>query len=573
MIANLLLIAYLIAMAYWWGLQGLFSAFLHLVITILAGAIAIAAWEPLVYGFLFDRMPEYAWGVGLLAPFILLMIGLRLPMDALVRKNVNFPNLVNVTVGGFLGVLSGIVSAGLLIVGLSFLPLGLTIGGYQPFIVEATGRVSASGGGLWVPVDSQAMGLFTMLSDGSLSSGRPMSIYRPGVVEQAALFRLARHYDKNASLVATPPSVRVTRVGVVKAPLPGLSREAAAALEKAGQGQGLNVSSSANRIVTIETLWQTTPGVFDQGTLYLAPVQMRLATTQTQLGQETVTLHPPIAFSRPLVQTSELIVLDSDRKLAKGSGQTQTITWTFVVPAGAEPRHLFARQLRLDLPEPPITDAPTLLAMLGEPPYQAPPADTTRQADADQPTGEGEIGPRDGPKAGSMPVEVEVTAKLPTMISKNYAQGLQIDGQAVVSGRKTVARPQGSISRATIVDQIWSQPHQRIVRVKLARDQAHSIYGASVVAAASLQQPALEDNQGQVWQSIGYVVQKADGSQVIAIDRDSPIRSARQLPLGDLQDGDELYLYFVVNPQTRITKYWYGYGPRGTSFDLNVPVE
>ena len=46
-ILNLFVIGIVLLIAYWWGSQGLFSSFLHLVATICAGAIALAVWEPL----------------------------------------------------------------------------------------------------------------------------------------------------------------------------------------------------------------------------------------------------------------------------------------------------------------------------------------------------------------------------------------------------------------------------------------------------------------------------------------------------------------------------------------------
>ena len=57
---NLLIIGLLGLITYWWGNQGLFSAILHLVCVVVAGAVALGLWEPLVVGVLlrgtwFDR--------------------------------------------------------------------------------------------------------------------------------------------------------------------------------------------------------------------------------------------------------------------------------------------------------------------------------------------------------------------------------------------------------------------------------------------------------------------------------------------------------------------------------------
>lgn len=576
MIANLLVIVFLIAMAYWWGLQGFFSAFIHLIATIAAGAIAFALWEPLVHGFLFNRMPEYAWGVGLIAPFILAMVLLRLPLDFLIKKNVHFHQVINLIAGGFCGLLAGVLTGGLGLIALSYLPLGIAVGGYQPLGIDPSGKV-VEVGGLWVPVDRQAAGFFAMLSGGSFNAGAPLAEHRPELPDQAATFRLQRHYDPNAALVATPPSVKVTAAASHKSPPPGLDGLTQDAL-------GADAKRPGHTVVAIETQWQATPGVFDQGTLYLSPVQIRLATREGEFGNPATQLHPPVAFSRRLStgrtqltsvvpapgQASRTVSGDTpDRIMAKSSDQQQTITWVFVIPAAQQPQHLFARQLRLPLPDAAdwTSESDKIVAMLGQA-VAPPPPDTP---DGTQPDGgqTGEIGPREGIRAGNMPVQIEATDRLPDMVSKNFMQGMNTRDDAVISGNKDVPKPTGSTSAALRVDRVWRPDHQRVVRVQIARDQATSLYGASRAAAASLQQPLIEDNQGQTWQAIGYVWHKADGTQQININRDAPIQSARQLPIGEMAPDDELYLYFVVNANTRITRYHVG---SSTSFDTDVPV-
>ena len=46
-LSNILIIGFVVLIAYWWANQGVFSALLHLIAVILAGAVALAVWEPL----------------------------------------------------------------------------------------------------------------------------------------------------------------------------------------------------------------------------------------------------------------------------------------------------------------------------------------------------------------------------------------------------------------------------------------------------------------------------------------------------------------------------------------------
>ena len=93
---NLLVIAFAGLIAYWWANQGLFSALIHLVCVIVAGALAFATWEPftgIVLGV--PALEPYARGIALLAPFALYLFLARLAGDKLVPDNLNFPHAVN----------------------------------------------------------------------------------------------------------------------------------------------------------------------------------------------------------------------------------------------------------------------------------------------------------------------------------------------------------------------------------------------------------------------------------------------------------------------------------------------
>ena len=49
MILSILIIIVIALSAFWWGNQGAFSALLHMLCALVAGAVAFAGWEPLAY--------------------------------------------------------------------------------------------------------------------------------------------------------------------------------------------------------------------------------------------------------------------------------------------------------------------------------------------------------------------------------------------------------------------------------------------------------------------------------------------------------------------------------------------
>ena len=123
MIANVLIVIFLALMVYWWGgVQGFFSAWIHMMCTILAGALALAGWEPMVHWVLLDRIPSLAWGVGLLGPFIFWLVLLRKTTDYVVRSTLAFDSPVEIAGGAVCGLLAATITSGLTLVGVGFLP-------------------------------------------------------------------------------------------------------------------------------------------------------------------------------------------------------------------------------------------------------------------------------------------------------------------------------------------------------------------------------------------------------------------------------------------------------------------
>ena len=120
---NLLLTAFILGMGYMWLSYGLFSAFIHLIAVICAGALALAIWEPFTLGVLMDLNAHLAWGVGLLAPLGILLLLIRVGTDKAVPDGIKLPRLVDTIGGAVFGLISGVLTAGLIVIGLGFLPL------------------------------------------------------------------------------------------------------------------------------------------------------------------------------------------------------------------------------------------------------------------------------------------------------------------------------------------------------------------------------------------------------------------------------------------------------------------
>src|SRR4026209_1796579 len=101
-VLNIVIIALVLLITYWWANQGFFSSILHLLCTIVAGAIALAFWELVTTKFLLrgSNFDDYAWGVSLISLFVLTLAVLRVATNKLAPNNVQLPHWANLVGGG-----------------------------------------------------------------------------------------------------------------------------------------------------------------------------------------------------------------------------------------------------------------------------------------------------------------------------------------------------------------------------------------------------------------------------------------------------------------------------------------
>ncbi len=589
MILNLLLIIFLGLMAFYWGsVQGLFSGLLHLIAVIVAGALALALWEPLVLGFLINRMPEMAWGLGLAGPFVLILAIVRFSMDRLILANMQFHSIINIIVGGVFGLAAGILTAGMILISISMLPLQDDFMGWQPMVLDQKGKAVANPDGqLWVPVDRMTSGFYDALSAGALGRGKPISEHRASLVETAHRARI--RLDANASIVALPEGITVDKVYQMPLPVAGLNGEIAGPISEDVR--------TGSTIVMVNTRFEVKPGTYDpDGALRIAPAQVLLVTRPTGKADEPVTLQPKAVSvresgaKRPTVQ-----FLNNSTNYARLNAKGD-LGWLFALPTDHEPMYLIIRGLRLTLSKVEKPAATAMVAAIGRlpgddteveeqviagktPAKPGPGGTTTR------PGGTTTTPPRATPGApgapggttttppsttgtvtqtpgrvGTRADAIELTNMLPTAVSANMLGPIRLEGQAIFSGKSDVGAPGANLNAQTRVESIHVPGHRAMVRLKMSRDDAQSIFGRARAQATMLQPIYIVDNNGEQYYPIGYVwVRKAgNGSQMIAIDRTQEIRAARDLPIAEMQPGEELYLYFLVPKGIQLRAYHLG---------------
>jgi hypothetical protein len=553
-IINLAIIVFLLAMMYMGSIQGLFSAFLHMMLVIAVGTLAFAIWEPLTLGLLIGRIPLMAWAVGLLVPFAILLVIFRMASDKLVPANMHFAGIVTNLGGAACGLVSGILTSGIVLIGVGLLPFSPDLGGFQPFGVAGRGQVMLNEDGqLWVPVHSIAFNFYSGLSGGAFSTSTPMRDYMPDLDDQISLVRLR---GENTSIVAAPQAVNVTGLYIqdTTALTDGASPATATTL-------GGEFTQPGNRLVMVDTEWSLTKNTYDgDSAIRLSVSQIRLGIRPIGLGGGGTQTIGPVGFTKAEGDQRLLYPFDADGVTAFGIGQTDTFAWVFLVPTDQEPTFLFVRKLRLELPkgEDVVSDPQEVLAALGSPPVP----ETVEEgggltANAQTPGGPTKVGFREGRNAGTYAIDVSIDNTFKA-ISKNTTSGLTIDEGLVRSGMGTARKSPTNIGQRNRVNAFEVPSHKLMVKVRVGPDKAFSLLGGALKSAAELNEILLKDARGESWYVSAYVWVKENGDQEIKFDSIQSIRNAKLLPINQMGPKDELYLYFLVNKKTQLVSYQIG---------------
>lgn len=558
-ITNIVIIVFLLAMVYMGTVQGLFSSFLHLLVVIAAGTIAYAVWEPLTVKLLLKYTPLFAWTLGLLVPFGLILLILRMVSDKLIPLNAQFAGVVELVGSIVCGGLSGILTAGIVIIGVGFLPISPDLAGYQPYSIGASGAIQETDSKLWVPVNKYANNFFAGLSRGAFATRTPLAEYKPDLDVQMSLNRVR---PENISTIASPDAVSVGAVyqadtAALKDLLP----------KRLTDVIGSKLTQAGAKVVIVDTDWKTVQGTVDADrALRLPASQVRLIAKPKDTHDKTVELLGPVGFTKTEGDNTTFYPYDSGSQVAFSSSPQPAIGFVFVVPQDLEPLFPQVRLLRLNMPDPNQikTKPDEVVAAIGVPPE--PKQEDEDQADNQPPavaTGTTNVSDASGLRAGSYVLAIEETTKLPLVASKNTVSGISYtdgdNGALITSGSEGSARkPSERVGARNKIIGFEVSPYYTMVRVEVKGDQNTSLFGSGISAAAALNTIFLEDAKGDMWYIAAWVWLKSDKTQEIHYDDFNPVKSAKQMPISRMDKEDKFYLYFMVKKPATLVRYSIG---------------
>ncbi|MEN0019360.1 MAG: CvpA family protein [Planctomycetota bacterium] len=211
MIMSLVAIVIVLVVGYIWVLKGFLSALIHLMCVLIAGAVAFGVWEPLAY-ILTDTGPGFvndsAWAIALIVPFAATVAILRISSDSFIRANAQADSSLDYIGGGICGVLSGAITAGVVLNGIGTMRLDRNFLGYS--VVDYGNAQSIQKNSMFFPVDELVHSFYGYTSETVFSTNESLNKWHPVPGHMAGALRAVNRDNANrANNVAKPGSYRV----------------------------------------------------------------------------------------------------------------------------------------------------------------------------------------------------------------------------------------------------------------------------------------------------------------------------------------------------------------------------
>jgi len=576
-IANLVVLGGVLLVAYLWSAQGLFSALLHMACTIVAGAIAFAVWEPVTYAFLLGMQQDMAWGLGLIGPFVVSLLALRIALDKLIPANLQFEQGPNLLGGAALGAVSGVITVGVLLIGVGFMRMPAKILGYSPVGYDKTGNVTRSAGvSLWLPADALTAKLYERLSTGALATSTPLAKLQPDAQLQAGELRLTFGDGKVrlSKVTIKPDEFEVIGRYDVSADNPRDLFKDSFFLSKGGDKIPQTVvlidgSTPSPGTKLVGYVIKFGPGAREkEGQVIVGAGQLRLLSKTRDGG--LVETHPVAVVSRAegkSLRASRFRFDAPDVFIASVGGASESqMAFEFPAPAGVTPKWLLVKNVRVDVAVVPAIPIAQEAAISPEARDEAIRAGAIlgggvnlADLDSSDATEIRTVGNDFEPSREGFRVTSSLGA---FQFRRQSAGGFELDeDHNIINGQKTFSKEAFDTRGAPqnlLVKEFAQDANVRIVQIDVSMDRKHSIIGRSFEMVENILPPALVDSIGQRYDAVGWIFD--DGGQVdVRFTPGRPVRALAELPqLSRSKPNQKLQLIFRVTSGVELTAFTLG---------------
>ncbi|MCB9865554.1 MAG: CvpA family protein [Phycisphaerales bacterium] len=182
----ILLLLVLAAVTYFQAIQGLTSAIITGVLTVLSAAIAFGTYEYVAQAFLQGFLGDLAYAVAFLGMFLVPLGILRLILDSLVPRSSQIPHMLDRIGAGVVGFFTAFLATGMLAIGLQMVPWPGIIG-YERFNHSKPSDQNE----VWLHLDRAVAAYGVALSDGVFGGGERFNAEHPDLVSELGWLQAA----------------------------------------------------------------------------------------------------------------------------------------------------------------------------------------------------------------------------------------------------------------------------------------------------------------------------------------------------------------------------------------------
>jgi len=583
MYMNIIVLIFVLSIGYAWMIRGVFNALIHLLCALAAGAIAFAVWEPLALmliemsperGFL-SLLEKVAWGVSLVVPFVVVFIILRTLTDKLISNNIKNAAVIDYIGGGACGLATGIICAGILVIGIGTMRVPTNFLGYQPMGYSddrTTGGGSiVRGDKLWIPVDTITAKVYNTLSIGTMSSNEPLAKWYPELELVGITSRISPSNGSGRNAIS-PDDFKIKAtyfVGDPKATLP--VNELLKDLTNDRTQKYVDVENEpvskgylAGYVVEFE------PGAKERGEkggqLVVSNGQYRLLISDDDGNTNSVFPVAVISESSEPDQYGRWRFDTPDVFITSVGGKSRVLmAFEYVIPEGFTPVAFQAKNIRVltdTFPEPIKFAMPIQRDLLvrsgsllrGES-FTKRVLDTTNTITYD---------PTQRPSSGFS--LIQQTIKVGEMMSTQVARrgftidekNLVVDGEGEWLVKTEVGRKNAPMGKSLRVEKYAVAPGQSLIRVDVGPE---SVFGllSDPAREAPLDQPILLiDESGNEYEAIGFEYTDSEIFHA-RLTRGSTVNGIQDVPSITRSRSDQkLQLLFVVTRGVKITHFVIG---------------
>ncbi|MBL8878566.1 MAG: hypothetical protein JNG88_05545 [Phycisphaerales bacterium] len=190
MVLNIIALLLILGITFFQTTFGLFSGMINVMCTISAVCIAFGCFEPLN-----DLMvrslgwhPSYTLSASFVLLFVVSLIILRTLADNFIRGNVRFPQAVDFGGAAICAFINAQCCVGVMVLSLMMLPFGGRVFMFQRYErLEESSEEKFKRNSIWLKSDEFTVGLFKMLSSGSMSGSTTFASIYPNFSEWVSL--------------------------------------------------------------------------------------------------------------------------------------------------------------------------------------------------------------------------------------------------------------------------------------------------------------------------------------------------------------------------------------------------